>query len=261
VTARRLEHPVADVLRVLAVSRSSGALEVRGLLSGTFFLNAGDITYAEASSVPLVEEVDVTDPQALSMIRSSIVEAGLTLLAPESAEGERPLFRPGRRHWSSGVIRIEVESLLAEIAQQEQVIAGLGIEADDEVQLCGLPAGRSVGFSRRQWDVATKVHGRQTGRSLARASALPLATVIENLAALLALGVVERAAPVAVPPPWPPPSTSPLPPEAPPAQLPHRVPGSTPVPDARAGMPAEWASDASDAHELALRLLAGLRRL
>jgi hypothetical protein len=49
VTADQIEHPVADVLRVLSVSRSSGALEVRGLRSGTFFLYEGDITYAEAA--------------------------------------------------------------------------------------------------------------------------------------------------------------------------------------------------------------------
>jgi hypothetical protein len=198
VSAGQIEHPVADVLRVLAVSRSSGALEIRGLRSGTFFLHEGDITYAEALGVPPAEEFDAGDPRLRSTIQSSIVEVGLTLLG-ENGEGERPLFRPGRRHWSGRAIRVEVEALLAEIAQQMASFAELGVEPDDQVQLCGLSPGRLAVLSRRQWALAVELSGQQTARSLARRSGVPLGATIENLASLVAVGVVERGAPIRPP--------------------------------------------------------------
>ncbi len=199
---------MADVLRVLAVSRSSGALEVRGLRSGTFFLHDGDITYAEALGVPPAEEFDPADPRLRATIQSSIVEVGLNLLAEENIEGERPLFRPGRRHWSGRAIRIEVESLLAEIAQQLKNFTKLGVEPDDEVQLCGLPPGRTVVLNRQQWALTAEMFGPQTARSLARRSGASLSATIETVASLVRAGLVRRGVPASV---VPAPPTTPIP--------------------------------------------------
>jgi hypothetical protein len=200
VAARQIEHPVADVLRVLAVSRSSGALEVRGRRSGTFFLHDGDITYAEALGVPPAEEFDSADPRLRSTIQSSIVEVGLNLLADPSVEGERPLFRPGRRHWSGRAIRVGVEALLAEIADQMADFTELGVEPDDEVRLCELPTGRVAALNRRQWALVAQLAGPQTVRSLARRSGTPLRATVETVASLIGAGVAITAPHVREPP-------------------------------------------------------------
>jgi hypothetical protein len=200
VAARQIEHPVADVLRVLAVSRSSGALEVRGRRSGTFFLHDGDITYAEALGVPPAEEFDSADPRLRSTIQSSIVEVGLNLLADPSVEGERPLFRPGRRHWSGRAIRVGVEALLAEIADQMADFTELGVEPDDEVRLCELPSGRVAALSRRQWALVAQLAGPQTVRSLARRSGTPLRATVETVASLIGAGVAITAPHIREPP-------------------------------------------------------------
>lgn len=259
-TARQIEHPVADVLRVLAVSRSSGALEIRGVPGGIFFLHEGDITYAEALGVPAAEALDAADPRLPSTIRSSIVEVGLTLLGSQSADGERPLFRPGRRHWSGRMFRVEVDFLLSEIAQQMENFTKLGVMPDDEVQLGGLPPGRMVVLTRPQWALAAEMFGPQTVRSLARRSGISLRVTIETVASLVVVGVVERRAAG--------------PSEAPPLQglLPHRVRGSTPLPavplaprrrppEATEGRQAPPDDEMADGRALALRLLEGLRRL
>lgn len=292
-TARQIEHPVADVLRVLAVSRSSGALEIRGVRGGTFFLHEGDITYAEALGVPPAEELDTADPWLPSTIQSSIVEVGLTLLAGDSADGERPLFRPGRRHASGRMFRVEVNSLLTEIAQQMEKFTKLGVEPDDEVQLCGLPPGRMAVLNRQQWALAAEMFGPETARSLARRSGAPLSVTIETVASLVEVGVVERGTPAPVMPASPlardqdyreqdfrksafrdPATPRPVSPEV---LLPHRVRGSTPLPlpppsapmsapakqrssEARPGM-APLQDEMADSRALALRLLEGLRRL
>jgi hypothetical protein len=191
-TARPIEHPVADVLRVLAVSRSSGALEIRGIRGGTFFLSEGDVTYAHAVGVPPTEVFDGDDPQLPSTIRSSIIEVGLTLLAEENADGERPLFRPGRRHWSGRLCRLQVETLLSEISQRLANFTELGVGPDDQVQLCGLAPGRIAVLNRRQWAMAAGMSGPQTPRSLARRSGTSLSVTIETVSALVAAGVVQR---------------------------------------------------------------------
>jgi hypothetical protein len=251
VTGTQIEHPVADVLRVLAVSRSSGALEVRGPRSGTFFLHEGDITYAEARGLPPAEEFDATDPRLRSTIQSSIVEVGLALLVSENTEGERPLFRPGRRHWSGRAVRVEVTALLYEIACQKAYFRKLGVDPDDRVELRGLSSGRPVVLSRRQWALAAQMSGPQTARSLASRSGAPLRVTIENLASLVLAGVVERGAPLREPPAAasavreqpvvparppvvrePPGGGSPV--REPESALPQRVRGATPLPPAAA---------------------------
>ena len=252
-TAGQLQHPVADVLRVLAVSRSSGALEVRGRHTGTFFLHEGDITYAEAAGLSPAEQGEPADQRFRSTLRSFIVETGLVLLADENVTGERPLFRPGRRHWSGLAIRLAVDSLLSEIAGRLTDFTKGEMEPEDEVQLCGLAPARTVVLSRQQWALAAVLSGPQTARALASRSGLPLSATIETLAELMAAGVLERGA-------------------SPKAQLPHRVRGATAPPPARP-LPSP-ASDTAprmslpepdDQHEgvraLALQLLAGLRRL
>ena len=237
---------------MLAVSRRSGALEIRGRHTGTFFLHEGDITYVEAPGLRPAEGGDSAGRPLQSTLRSSIAEAGLVLLADENATGERPLFRPGRRHWSGLAIRVEVESLLSEIADRSANFTEFGMEPDEEVHLCVLPPGRTAVLSRQQWALAAVLSGPQTARVLAGRSGTPLSATIETLAALVATGVVERGA-------------------APKARLPQRVRGATPLPSAgplsrpssdtrpRMSLPGSDGADCGPA--LALRLLEGLRRL
>ncbi len=284
---RQIDHPVADVLRVLAVSRSSGALEIRGVRGGTFFLHEGDITYAEVLGLPPAELFDTDDPQLPSTIQSSIVEAGLTLLAEENAGGDRPLFRPGRRHWSGGMCRLQVDEFLSEIAKQLACFADLGVEPDDQVQLCRLESGRMVVLSRQQWALAAQMCGSQTARSLARRSGMPLGVTIETVASMVGAGIVQRGSPsvakLLVPDPVPQPARmsparessvrktflrepSGREPGSPQARLPQRVRGVTPRSADRSELrprmpPRQDDDEAADARALALRLLEGLRRL
>jgi hypothetical protein len=274
VSARTIEHPVADVLRVLAVSHSSGALEVRGPRGGTFFLHEGDITYAEAPGVPPVEEFDSADPGHRSTIQSAIVEVGLNLLVQENATGERPLFRPGRRHWSGRAIRVTVDALLSEIAGQLAFFADLGVQPDDQVRLRDLSPGRIRVISRQQWAVAVQLSTPRTVRLLARHSGRSLGATIETVATLVADGMAisEPASgwfrepapmpvPVAVPVRGrlPEPGRTPVEPgpEAlardrggrpaaspddsgsgpPPARLSRRIPGASTVPPSASGSP------------------------
>jgi hypothetical protein len=285
-TVRPIEHPVADVLRVLAVSRSSGALEIRGVRGGTFFLYEGDITYAEALDLPPAKVFDADDPQLPSTLQSAVVEAGLALLAEENTDGERPLFRPGRRHWSGRLCRLRVESLLSEIAQRLTWFAELGVQPDDQVQLCRLAAGRMVVLNRRQWALAAELGGPQTARALARRSGTPLSATIETVASMVVAGVVQRGSPSAptsvelrspagqspvqpakvVAPARKPVVREPIAQDAGSSEdrLPHRVRGATsrPVhgPDHRLRLPPHD-DEAAQGRALALRLLEGLRKL
>ncbi|HST83628.1 MAG TPA: hypothetical protein VLL08_17990 [Kineosporiaceae bacterium] len=270
-----MEHPVADVLRVLAISRSSGALEVRGARGGTFFLYEGDITYAEALDLPPAKVFDADDPQLPSTLQSAIVEAGLALLAEENVDGERPLFRPGRRHWSGRLCRLRVDAFLSEITQRLARFTELGVEPDDQVQLCRLAPGRMAVLSRRQWALAAELGGAQTARALARRSGSPLSVTIETVASMVVAGVVQRpptARQVSVQPAR---VATPVrkavvrapvgrESELPEARLPHRVRGATSRtaqgPEYRPRLPPHE-DEAAQGRALALRLLEGLRKL
>jgi hypothetical protein len=191
VNARPTEHLTADVLRVLAVSRSSGALEIRGTPSGTIFLHKGEVTYAEALGIPPIQQSSIMDPRLQSTIYSAVVEAGLILLTGPNPDGERPLFRPGREHWTGLTCRLDVETLLVEINQQMHSFKKLGVEPDDEVRLCELPRGRSMVLSRQQWTLVAQLSGAQTARSLAWGSAEPLGATIAAVASLVGAGVAR----------------------------------------------------------------------
>ena len=193
-TVRHTDHPAAEVLRVLAVSRSSGALEIRGTPSGTIFLHEGEVTYAEAPGIPVIREsslAGLSDLRLQSTIHSSIVEAGLTLLTGPRMDGERPLFRSGRRHWTGLICRLEVDRLLAEIEEHLSSFAGSGVGVDDEVQLCRLPRGTTAVLSRQQWALAAEMSGRQTTRSLAWRSGRTLTATIDTVASLVIAGVAR----------------------------------------------------------------------
>jgi hypothetical protein len=273
-----------DVLRVLAVSRSSGALEIRGTRSGVFFLQDGSVTYAEALGIPPEQKFAVGDPRLRSSIEKCILDASVMLLTGDIQNTERPLFRPGRRHWSGNTCSIDVDRLLVGVERQITRFTGLGVEPDDEVRLRGLPLGRTVTFSRAQWALAAELSGPQIVRSLAWRLGLPLGVVVPNVASLITAGVLEPADHPTVPtppppapglgsgrPPPPPPAPPPEPRREPPQDrhLPHREPGSTPLPQLRTGRPVppfsaaemEKIDEMADARALALRLLEGLRRL
>ena len=288
-TGRPTQNPAVDVLRVLAVSRSSGALEIRGSRSGVFFLQDGHVSYAEALGIPLEQKFAVGDPRLPPSIENAIVDAGTVLLTGDFSDAERPLFRPGRRHWSGNTCLIDVEDLLTRMDQQISGFTVLGVEPDDEVRLCPLSAERTVILDREQWSLAAEISGPQTVRSLAWRLGLPLRTVITTAAALVAAGVMQRDPPapaLPAPSPGPPPAgpaPMPLSPEQTEAtglremRLPHRVPGSTPMPDLRMGgrsrppptstpgsaaaRPPTPDDELADNRALALRLLEGLRRL
>ena len=190
-TVQETEHPAIDVLRVLAISRSSGALEVRGVPGGAFFLHEGEVTYAETIGVPPVPENDETDPELPAMIRSTIFEAGVEMLSAPRAEGDRPLFRPGRRHWTGLRCRVAVEHLLAEITDLIGHFARLGVTPDDEVRLCWLPRGRTVVIDAQQWALTGRLTGAQSPRSLARRSGIPLSATLASIASLISAGVAK----------------------------------------------------------------------
>jgi hypothetical protein len=196
-TVQETEHPAIDVLRVLAISRSSGALEVRGVPGGAFFLHEGEVTYAETIGVPPVPENGEADPELPAMIRSTIFEAGVEMLSAPRAEGDRPLFRPGRRHWTGLRCRVAVEHLLAEITDLIGHFARLGVTPDDEVRLCWLPRGRTVVIDAQQWALTGRLTGAQSPRSLARRSGIPLSATLASITALISAGVAKLVHPEA----------------------------------------------------------------
>jgi len=190
-TVQETEHPAVDVLRVLAISRSSGALEVRGAPGGAFFLHEGEVTYAETLGVPPIPESGGSDPELPSMIRSTILEAGVEMLSGPQTAAERPLFRPGRRHWTGLRCRMAVEHLLAEISDLISSFARHGVRPDDEIRLCWLPRGRNVVIDAQQWAITGRLTGAQSPRTLARRSGLPLTATLTSIAALISAGVAK----------------------------------------------------------------------
>ncbi|GAB6900294.1 DUF4388 domain-containing protein [Kineosporia succinea] len=229
-TVQETEHPAADVLRVLAISRSSGALEVRGVPGGAFFLHEGEVTYAETAGVPPVPETVETDPALPSMIRSTIVEAGVEMLSAPRVENDRPLFRPGRRHWTGLRHRFAVEQLLAEITDLLAHFTRLGVTPDDEVRLSWLPRGRTVVIDSQQWALTSRLTSAQSPRTLARRSGIPLTATLTSIAAMIASGVAKlvQADPNPTTPTAPPaPQTRPQAPDTGPLETDRAVSAST----------------------------------
>ncbi|GAA3633101.1 hypothetical protein GCM10022223_59320 [Kineosporia mesophila] len=188
-TVQETEHPAIDVLRVLAISRSSGALEVRGVPGGAFFLHEGDVTYAETIGVPPVPETG--DPELPSLIRSNILEAGVEMLSAPRVEGDRPLFRPGRKHWTGRRYRFAVEHLLAEITDLIDHFRALGVAPDDEVSLSWLPRGKTVVIDAQQWALTSRLTSAQSPRTLARRSGIPLSATLSSIASMITSGVAR----------------------------------------------------------------------
>jgi hypothetical protein len=279
-----LDNPAADVLRVLAVSRSTGALEIRGVPAGTIFLAEGDVTYAEAPGTPGVPEPPAgpgADPGPAfgDAVRAAVVETGLLLLTAPPVRGERPLFRPGRRHWTGTACRLDVDTVLAEVERRAARLADLGVPPDAEIRLRGLRRGRRVVLTADEWRVVAALDGVQTPRALAWRSGTSLTAAVRAVAALVRAGVCQAdaaapAEPPAAPQVEPPPAAPqvwPAPPPTPPS-LPRRTRAGTVLPPAPApSPPAEmtagdmggWPAPGSPADrvEIAERVLAGLRRL
>jgi hypothetical protein len=276
-----LDNPAADVLRVLAVSRSTGALEIRGVPAGTIFLDEGDVTYAEAPGTPAVPEPSAgpgADPGPAfgDAVRAAVVETGLLLLTAPPVRGERPLFRPGRRHWTGTACRLGVDTVLTEVERRAARLADLGVPPDAEIRLRGLRRGRRVVLTADEWRVVAALDGVQTPRALAWRSGTSLTAAVRAVASLVRAGVCQAdaaapAAPAAVVPPPAAPQVEPAPVLAPPS-LPRRTRAGTVLPPAPSpSPPAEmtaaamdgWAAPGSlaDRVEIAERVLAGLRRL
>jgi len=211
-----LVHPAVDVLRVLGVSRSTGAVELRGEPGGTIYLHEGDITYAEAPGTPRVLEPGVTDRvDYAAAVRAAVLETGLILLTAPYRATDRPLFRPGRRHWTGLACRLGVDDVLASVARAAAGLASLGGGPDGEVRTCALPRGGQVVLSAEAWEVVAGLDGVTTPRRLAWRSRLPLTTTVRVVASLVEAGVcapVPTGSPATGPPPTatgPPPATEP----------------------------------------------------
>jgi hypothetical protein len=275
---RVLAHPAVDVLRVLGVSRSTGAVELRGEPGGTIYLHEGDITYAEAPGTPRILEPGVTDRgDYAAAVRTARIENRRILLKAPHGPTDRPLFRPGRRHWTGLACRLGVDAVLAEVERHAAALASVGGGPDGEIRACALPRGGQVVLSAQEWEVVAGLDGATTPRMLAWRSRLPLTTTVRVAASLVAAGVCTES-PTTSPPPAPPPeapaasspvrsaalaTTSPAPPPAPvpaAAALPRRAPGGTGVP--ASSLPTGAPFGADDANRLmAQRLLDGLRQL
>ena len=200
-----LLHPAVDVLRVLGVSRSTGAVELRGEPGGTIYLHEGDITYAEAPGTPRVLEPGVTDRvDYAAAVRAAVLETGLILLTAPYGATDRPLFRPGRRHWTGLACRLGVDDVLASVARAAAGLASLGGGPDGEVRTCALPRGGQVVLSAEAWEVVAGLDGVTTPRRLAWRSRLPLTTTVRVIASLVEAGVcapVPTGPPATGPPP------------------------------------------------------------
>jgi hypothetical protein len=224
------EHPAADVLRVLAIGRSTGALDIRGEPGGTIYLHEGDVTFAEGPGTPRVLQPGVTDRQDYAAaVRAAIVETGLILLTAPHRTADRPLFRPGRRHWTGLACRLGVDAVIAEVERRAAGLAMLGVGPDDEIRLRGLRRGEQVVLSAAEWEVVARLDGSETPRALACRSRAPLTATVRAAASLVAAGV---CAPVAARGSWPPPGGWDGPPTAPTAPTAPRVPPVPPVPPA-----------------------------
>jgi hypothetical protein len=288
VSLSTLDNPAADVLRVLAVSRSTGALEIRGAPAGTIFLLDGDVTFAEAPGSPAVPEPGSLAGQAFdAAVRDAVVESGLILLTAPARE--RPLFRPGRQYWTGHSFRLGVDAVLSEVERRAARLADLGVEPDAGIRLRGLRRGRPVVLTAEQWGLVAALDDVETTRSLAWRSGTSLTAAVRAVASLLRAGVCQAVSPPPPPVPAAPPPVPAPPPVAPaPAAvvtpLPRRPRGRTQLPPGphrpggpsrsvapsgsvglagpRAAVPTGWADFRDEGRVvLAERLLAGLRRL
>lgn len=284
--ARLSEHPTADILRVLAVSRSSGALELRGELRGTFFLYEGDVTYAETQGGPAPEPGTMGRRGLADAIREAVLETALLVLTGPAPDTERPLFRPGRGHWTGLTCRLGVETLLAEVTWRVERWTAAGVDPDAAIALRPLPPRRTVVLDPEQWAVVARLGEADTARKLALRTQTSFSAAMSGVAALLAAGACRTSGPpppqVPVPPaPEAPAVTAPVPP-TPPApvpsalradvttataaiHLPQRTPGATGLPGAPPSRPRPAAlglpEDPADAVRVTHRLLDGLRRM
>jgi hypothetical protein len=259
-----VDHPAADVLRVLAASRSTGALEIRGAPGGTIFLDDGDVTFAEAPGAPRIPEPETTARRVfVSAVRDTVLETGLILLTAPPG-GERPLFRPGRSDRTGAACRFGVDAVLAEVSRRAAGLADLGVEPDTGIRLQGLGRGRSVVLTREQWALVAALDGGvETPRRLAWLAGRSLSGTVAAIAELVTAGAVSPAETVPAPAPAPAPVPAPVPVAAPPAAVATGMPlpqrRRTQLTIAPGALPEVWTDESRIL--LAERLLAGLRRL
>jgi hypothetical protein len=219
---------VAAVLDGLVLQGASGVLEVAGNPSGVIYLDAGEITFAQASWVPDLAErlAEVGDSPAQvrallhdgagngldtgallmqhgsmsraalkAVLRSVVIDALIVLTMPLADETSvtATKFSPAASHWARGYCRLKANSMRAVAAKRSSGLARCGLAVNTRLELRDLPHPVTV-LTQEHWAVASRIDGSLSIRDLARECGIPLYDAIDRVCYLSRKGMCAARA-------------------------------------------------------------------
>jgi hypothetical protein len=224
---------VAAVLDGLVLQGASGVLEVAGNPSGVIYLDAGEITFAQASWVPdladrlaevgdsptrvrallrdgagngldagalLMQHSSMSKAALKAVLRSVIIDALIVLTTPlaDDTSITATRFSPAAAHWARGYCRLKANSMRAVAAKRSSGLARCGLAVNARLELRDLPHPCAV-LSQEHWVIASRIDGSRSIRDLARECGIPLYDAIDRVCYLSRKGMCGARRPEAGP--------------------------------------------------------------
>jgi hypothetical protein len=214
---------VATVLDDLVLQGASGVLEVAGNPSGVIYLDAGEITFAQASWVPdladrlggvgdspsqvrallrdgagngldagalLMQHSSMSKSALKAVLRSAVIDALIVLTMPLADETSvtATRFSPAATHWARGYCRLKANSMRAVAAKRSSGLARCGLAVNTRLELRDLPHPCAV-LGQEHWAIASRIDGNLSIRDLARECSIPLYDAIDRVCYLSRKGM------------------------------------------------------------------------
>jgi hypothetical protein len=202
---------------------ASGVLEVAGSPSGVIYLDAGEITFAQASWVPdladrlaevggtptqvrallsdgagngldagalLMQDRNLSRAALRAVLRSVVIDALIVLTTPLADETSvtATSFSPAATHWARGYCRLKANSLRAVAAKRSSGLARCGLAVNTRLELRDLTQPCAV-LSQEHWAIANRIDGSLSIRDLARECGIPLYDAIDRVCYLSRKGM------------------------------------------------------------------------
>jgi hypothetical protein len=214
---------VAAVLDGLVLQSASGVLEVAGNPSGVIYLDAGEITFAQASWVPdladrlgeagdsptqvrallrdgagngldagalLMQRGSMSKSALKAVLRSVVIDALIVLTMPLADETcvTATRFSPAATHWARGYCRLKANSMRAVAAKRSSGLARCGLAVNTRLELRDLSHPCAV-LGQEHWAIASRIDGNLSIRDLARECRIPLYDAIDRVCYLSRRGM------------------------------------------------------------------------
>lgn len=212
---------------------ASGVLDVAGNPSGVIYLDAGEITFAQASWVPdladrlagagdspaqvrallrdgagngldvgalLMQHGSLSRAALKAVLRSVVIDALIVLTMPLADETSvtATKFSPAATHWAHGYCRLKANSMRAVAAKRSSGLARCGLAVNTRLELRDLPHPCAV-LTQEHWAIASRIDGSLSIRDLARVCGIPLYDAIDRVCYLSRKGMCAARAADAAP--------------------------------------------------------------